>query len=470
MSVIDIWPAWIANRRLIPLFALLAAVILLTAGVAVAVYDEEIYRVEKLDETDVQAKILAGSVAAALIFDDRKAAGEYVDALKVNPEVEAAAVYGTSGGVFAGFVRPGARPLPVRARLRQAAYAHDRLTVTAPVEQNGTMAGAVYLRMIGEPLSRRLARYAGILLLGIMGAIVLTVLGTSQAALTRANVALASRARDLEEANHRLHDEMTERAKAEEQLRQSQKMEAIGQLSGGIAHDFNNLLMIIKGNLQLMERRIAQGRTDFGRYLQAASEGLNRAASLTQRILAFSRRQPLSPKPVDISALIVEMGDLLRNSVGESVAIEIQLGAKGWTLCDANQMENVILNLAINSRDAMPHGGRLTLETGDMAVGPAQAAAYEIAPGDYVRLTVTDTGTGMSEGVRGKAVDPFFTTKPPGQGTGLGLSMTFGYIRQSGGYFAIESEVGKGTTITILMPCTDQSEIPEKANGTDGRV
>jgi signal transduction histidine kinase len=264
-------------------------------------------------------------------------------------------------------------------------------------------------------------------------------------------------ARELADANAKLQDEMGQRAKAEEALRQSQKMEAIGQLSGGIAHDFNNLLTIIKGNLQLMHRRIAQGQTDVGRYIDAAMEGVNRAASLTQRILAFSRRQPLAPKPLNISDLLGNMQDLLRHSVGTQVKIEMRLDADWLALCDANQMENVILNLAINASDAMPEGGRLLIATTN------RSSLEHFAAADCVEIEVSDTGVGMTEEVRRRAVDPFFTTKPQGKGTGLGLSMTFGYVQQSGGQLEIDSEPGKGTTIRIQIPRYQQQTVSVSA-------
>ena len=188
------------------------------------------------------------------------------------------------------------------------------------------------------------------------------------------------------------------------------------------------------------------------RYIEPAMEGLARAASLTQRILAFSRRQPLSPQPVDLSQLVSEMGDLLKHSIGETITLQTRLAADWWIKCDANQMENVILNLAINARDAMPQGGSLSIETANIHIDAPARDADAVGRGDYVRLTIRDTGVGMPEDVRARAIDPFFTTKPPGQGTGLGLSMTFGYVRQSNGHLSIDSAPGKGTTVTILMP------------------
>jgi signal transduction histidine kinase len=225
-------------------------------------------------------------------------------------------------------------------------------------------------------------------------------------------------------------------------------MEAIGQLSGGIAHDFNNLITIIQGNLRFVKRRLAQGRTDVQAYLDGATDTLNRAAVLTQRILAFSRQQPLSPQSVDLNQLLEEMGDLLRHSLGDRVQIEWKLKADWHVFCDHQQMETVILNLAINARDAMSEGGTVTIETANVSLSLSDG----VPACEYVRLGIRDTGMGMSDEVRRKAVDPFFTTKPPGRGTGLGLSMTYGFVQQSGGHLQIESAPGKGTTVTILMP------------------
>jgi signal transduction histidine kinase len=229
-------------------------------------------------------------------------------------------------------------------------------------------------------------------------------------------------------------------------------MEAVGQLSGGIAHDFNNLIMIAQSNLRMLRRKTGPEAAPGAPYIASAHEALDRAASLTQRILAFSRRQPLSPKPVNLSDLVANMSELLRHSVGETIKIETSLTGRWWTLCDVNQMENVILNLANNARDAMPDGGRLLLETKDVSLKRAPPEVSEFVPGDYAALMVKDSGAGMNEEVRQRAFDPFFTTKPLGKGTGLGLSMTFGYVRQSNGYLVMESTPGKGTTVTIYMP------------------
>ncbi|HZH10383.1 MAG TPA: PAS domain-containing protein [Microvirga sp.] len=241
----------------------------------------------------------------------------------------------------------------------------------------------------------------------------------------------------------------------EEQLRQSQKMEAIGQLTGGIAHDFNNLLTGIIGSLDLMQNRMRQGNaTDAERFATAAITSANRAAALTHRLLAFSRRQPIDPKPVNANRMVASMEDLLRRTLGESISLEIVTAGGLWlTRCDANQLESALLNLAINARDAMPDGGKLTIETCNAHLDSAYAARQrEVRPGQYVCICVTDTGTGMPPDVLSRAFDPFYTTKPIGQGTGLGLSMVYGFARQSDGYAKIYSEVGQGTTIKLYLP------------------
>lgn len=245
---------------------------------------------------------------------------------------------------------------------------------------------------------------------------------------------------------------------SQDQLRQAQKMEAVGQLTGGIAHDFNNLLQGITGSLDIVQKRISQGQmSDLDRWISGAVTSANRAAALTHRLLAFSRRQPLDPKPVGANPLVGSMEDLLRRTLGENIELEMVLAGGLWpTLCDANQLESAILNLAINARDSMPDGGKLTIETCNTRLdGPYAKRASDILPGQYVCVAVTDTGTGMDADVVERAFDPFFTTKAIGQGTGLGLSMIYGFARQSGGYAKIYSEVGSGTTIKLYLPRHD---------------
>ncbi|WP_313344397.1 PAS domain-containing protein [Stenotrophomonas sp.] len=262
----------------------------------------------------------------------------------------------------------------------------------------------------------------------------------------------------LQELNERLEsrvlEEVAERSRVEDALRQSQKMEAVGQLTGGIAHDFNNMLTTVIGPLDLLETRLGDSDPRTKRYIQMALDGAQRAALLTQRLLAFSRRQPLQPVPVDANRLVAGMSDLLTHSLGGSVRLQTAL-ADGlwWTYADANQLENVILNLAVNSRDAMPGGGRLAVQTTNCQVDPRTADAHPGVPaGQYVLIAVADTGTGMTPDVMAKAFEPFFTTKQVGQGTGLGLSQVYGFVKQSSGHVKLHSEVGKGTTVNLYLP------------------
>jgi PAS domain S-box-containing protein len=241
----------------------------------------------------------------------------------------------------------------------------------------------------------------------------------------------------------------------EEQLRQAQKMEAVGQLTGGIAHDFNNLLTGVIGSLDLMKKRIAQGRiADVERYQAMAMTSAKRAAALTHRLLAFARRQPLDPRPVNVKRLVHAIEELLRRTIGEAIRLDIVAADGLWsTFCDPHQLESALLNLIINARDAMPDGGKLTIETMNCQIDAALAGELrDVTPGAYVCLRITDSGVGMSPTVRARAFDPFFTTRPLGQGTGLGLSMVYGFARQSEGHVHIDSRVGQGTTVKLYLP------------------
>lgn len=267
----------------------------------------------------------------------------------------------------------------------------------------------------------------------------------------------------------RVRERTDELLLAEEKLRQSQKMEAVGQLTGGLAHDFNNLLTAVTMGLDLLQQRIEAGRYDrLERYLEMARSGASRAASLTQRLLAFSRRQTLAPTAVDVNQLVDGMGDILRRTLGPSIQTHFQLASPLWrVLVDAPQLENALLNLCINARDAMPEGGQLIIETHNIELDAEAAASLELAPGPYVRLGVQDTGTGMSAEVMERVFEPFFTTKPIGQGTGLGLSMIYGFMRQSGGQVRMASRLGHGTTMQLLLPRLDGAEDAIAADGVE---
>lgn len=260
-------------------------------------------------------------------------------------------------------------------------------------------------------------------------------------------------ARSREELEMEVRERTDRLMEAEGQLRQAQKMEAVGQLTGGVAHDFNNMLAVILGAMNLLERRLARGDTDLGRYIEAAKDGANRAAALTQRLLAFSRRQPLQPKVIEPNRMVAGMSELMTRALGEQVKVETVLAAGLWRInADISQLENAILNLAVNGRDAMPNGGRLTVETANTFIAEDYAQEHSMAVGQYVMIAVTDTGTGMSGDTLTKAFDPFFTTKEVGKGSGLGLSQVFGFVRQSGGHVKIYSELGHGTTVKLYLP------------------
>ncbi len=257
----------------------------------------------------------------------------------------------------------------------------------------------------------------------------------------------------LTEANATLRAEIATREAAELQVRQMQKMEAVGQLTGGIAHDFNNMLAVIISAMNMVQRRLARGDADIGRFIEAATDAAGRAASLTARLLAFARQQPLAPQVVDANRLVTGMSDLLRRTLGETISVETVLAGGLWkTFADSSQIENAILNLAVNGRDAMPEGGSLTIETANAHLDDGYAAAHaEVEAGQYIMIAVTDTGSGMSSEVVARAFEPFFTTKPSGKGTGLGLSQVFGFVKQSGGHVKIYSEPGNGTTIKVYL-------------------
>ena len=279
-------------------------------------------------------------------------------------------------------------------------------------------------------------------------------------------------AQHQETLTRQVEERTAELMAAEETLRHAQKMEAVGQLTGGIAHDFNNMLQGIAGSLDMMRRRVEQGRTaEVGRYVDAARQAVDRAGALTQRLLAFARRQSLQAEPVNPDALIAGMEELVRRTVGPAITVELRRGCGSWAvLCDPNQLENVLLNLVINARDAMPSGGRLTIGTAHKALCAADVVGQEGAkPGDYVEILVADTGIGMDEATRARAFEPFFTTKPLGQGTGLGLSQLYGFVRQSDGVMRLDSTLGRGTTVRLCLPRQEHARGQETSSAPEAK-
>lgn len=336
--------------------------------------------------------------------------------------------------------RPGLEAAIAGAMARGGAYAHQYRVrrhdgVYYWVEANGR----VDLGPDGAPLS-----FPGVL-------IDIDERREIEAERDRATAALRELNETLEQ---RIAERTAELFDAEAQLRQAQKMEAVGQLTGGLAHDFNNLLAGISGSLELMSSRLRQGRSgEIGKYVVAAQDAVRRAAALTHRLLAFSRRQTLDPKPTEVNDLTAGMVELIGRTVGPSISIELVGQADLWlTLVDRSQLENALLNLCINARDAMPAGGRITIETANRRFDADEAQAHDLPEKDYIALCVTDTGTGMPPEIVARVFEPFFTTKGIGQGTGLGLSMIYGFVKQSEGHVRIDSAVGRGTTVTIYLP------------------
>jgi signal transduction histidine kinase/ActR/RegA family two-component response regulator len=446
-------PTLVPQRlRTAPAAIVAMVALLLLTGLAAIAQNEASYRRLQAQETRVQAEILAASVTAALDFGDAEAAQQAVETLRVNRQIRTVGVYDSDGTLVAGYGRDGAERPPRSEREPQPGLG-TALTSSVPVLTQGKRIGTVYLTLDPEPLSRRITRWAVIGLLVLMAALVVAVLGVGQAALRRVNRQLADRADALGRANAELQVQIEERAKAEDQLRQAQKMQALGQLTGGIAHDFNNLLTVIQGSADLLAK---PGVTEpkRKRFAEAIGQAASRAAALTGQLLAFARRQPLRPEVIDVNQLIGGMTDLLDRTLGERVTIRTLLDPRTCTVeADRAQLESALLNVAVNARDAMPDGGTLTLSSRPHRDpdGPQMIA-----------ISVADSGAGMDEETLGRAFEPFFTTKVTGKGTGLGLSQVYGFATQSGGDVRIESAPGSGTTVTLLLPCSDAA-LPEPA-------
>jgi signal transduction histidine kinase/ActR/RegA family two-component response regulator len=430
----------------LPVAVSLLVLLVLGAGLGVIFQYERTYRIQKLSETTVQAEILAASVTAALDFRDSGAAQEAVSALRVNQQINAAGVYDANGALFAGYERRlGTLP---RTLSQGPAEQGNLIEAVVPVLERGDRLGTVYLTTVREPVSRRVTRYSVIGLLVVMAALVVAVLGFATAALGRANRQLAERATALGEAYEQLKVEAAERANAEAQLRQAQKMQALGQLTGGIAHDFNNLLTVIQGSADVL-RRSGLSEEKRVRFADAIVQTAGRAAALTGQLLAFARRQPLQPETIDINERITAMTDLLDRTLGERIEVRTELADDLCAvIADPAQLESAVINIAVNARDAMPDGGVLTIRTEETSLPDSDHRA--------VALSLTDTGAGIEPEVLARVFEPFFTTKAVGRGTGLGLSQVYGFAAQSGGDVRLESEPGKGTTVAILLPCTDQ--------------
>jgi signal transduction histidine kinase/ActR/RegA family two-component response regulator len=419
------------GRRLAltPGAAIALAVALIALSLGLALYNERVARDESVRQARVQVEILAGSLAAPLAFDDRAAAQDYLDALRANPAIEAAGAYNEQGRLAASYRRAGAPPPAVNGDAAVASTA-GKLIVTAPAMQGTTRLGSVYLRLSTETVLRRALRYLGIGAVIVMASLLVATLGAAHGR--------------LRETHRRLLDQIQERERAEEALRQSQKMEAMGQLTGGVAHDFNNLLMVASSGLDLMDRTTDPVRRDHLK--QAIRQAIDRGASLTQQLLAFARRAPVRPEVIDLGASLRGMRVLLERALREDITVDLEIADDLWPVeVDPSQLEVAVLNTAINARDAMPGGGAIVVKA-------VNAPATPDHPVDRVQLCVIDTGAGVPADVIPRVFEPFFTTKSVGAGTGLGLSQVYGFASSSGGAVDFRSQVGVGSTVCIHLP------------------
>jgi signal transduction histidine kinase len=413
-------------------FLWIGAVVLVLASIGLAIREETLHRAVTLQQAEAQTDVLAGSVGAALSFNDTDAMRQYLGALMRNPEVAAAAIYGADGRRLTLLARRGA-DAPVTLDAAETLRTGERLVVARPVVEQGSALGYVYIETTPEGLSDFIARHTGLVILTLLALLLLSFITGS-----------ASR---LAVANARLNEEIEARGAAEEALRQSQKLEALGQLTGGIAHDFNNLLQAMHGAFELILGRAGEEKT-VRRWARNGLEAADRGASLTRQLLAFSRQQKLEMKPLVVAETVERMRDLLTRTLGPRVELIFDLDRdRVPVMSDATQLELAVMNLAVNARDAMPEGGRLTVRTRKIELDGDAV----LPPGRYLQLQVIDTGEGMPLHVVRRAFDPFFTTKAVGKGTGLGLAQVYGVARQAGGDARIASAPNGGTTVTLLF-------------------
>ncbi len=404
------------------------ALLLIAISVGLAWQRERAQIADQSREISVQARILGGSAAGALAFDDAVAIREYITALQRDQGVLAAGIYGADGRLVAGYSKDD-RPVPARVSPHPATIGGNQLTVVEPVEQGGLELGSVYLRSSVEPLTERLTRYAAIGIVVLMAALLIAVLGASNAA--------------AKAANRQLQEQIVARERAEQALRQAQKMEALGQLIGGVAHDFNNLLMAASSGLELMDR--AKEPDKRARLKEGVRDALDHGARLTQHLLAFARRTPLQTEIVQISTRIDKLAHLLDRALREDISVKFDIAENLWPIeVDLAQFDIAMLNVGLNARDAMPNGGQVCITAFNQPGG--------LDGKDAVQIVVEDEGEGMPAEAVEKAFEPFFTTKDVGQGTGLGLSQVYGFCHAAGGTVSIASVPGIGTRVAMLFP------------------
>lgn len=434
-----------------PLLAIVATAMLLLAGVTGAWLTERDFRDQKIDQARAHARVLAASVTAALAFQDLNDAERAVESLSANPDVVAIGVYTDEGALFAGDSSEG-RPLPPTfSQTPRAAYSAGYAHATVDVTEAQTRLGAVYVELSTGAGPARWMRYVGVFLLLVMASLMIALVATAQRELAR-------RADALAQSNAQLTKEISERQKAQSALAQAQKMEAIGHLTGGVAHDFNNLLMVISSGLRLLETRDDPKKRES--IVTSMRQAVDRGAGLTKQLLAFSRRQKLSPEVIIVQDRIENLRALLERSLREDIALKIDFDADPSPVkLDPSQFELAILNLTVNARDALPNGGIVSIRVHNQRT----------AAGNLAVVSVSDNGVGMPAEVAGRAFDPFFTTKEVGKGTGLGLSQVYGFVLQSGGRCELESTEGGGTTVTLVLPLTDEP-MPARVAKTEAKA
>ncbi len=436
---------WLSRHRpSAPLVAIGGAIMLFCAGLAVATLNEVAFRAQAVRESRVQAQMLAASVTAALAFEDPTAAQEYVESLHVNPQIESGGIYDASGRLVASYTRPGAQPAAQHAPPMLSRDDGRAIEVGVPVTLKAETIGSVFLKSSAEPIFRTANRYAAIGILGLMAALMVGALAAANAGQRRAYAAL--------------ENEVEQRERAEEALRQSQKMDAVGQLTGGVAHDFNNLLMVASSGLYLLDRTDDPQKREYLK--QGVRQAIERGATLTRQLLAFSRRAPLTSQVVDLRVQMENMRQLLDRSLREDIDVRMEVDEQLWPVeVDPGALEVAVVNIALNARDAMPTGGTITIR---LTNRPAMSDGE--LQGDMVELAVSDTGHGMAPELASRIFEPFFTTKEVGKGTGLGLAQVYGFARASHGGVRVKSQPAQGATVSLLFP---RSQSPVLATPND---
>lgn len=442
MSPLRLPRSWLRS----PAPVLLVAALLVAVGLAGVLAAEADFRAQKVEQARAHARVLASSVSAALAFEDAAEAAQAIAAMAAAPDIGAIAVYDGDGRQFA--VRDGPfDPAPASAvDAPSAAFADGHAAAAEPVLQSGARLGAVYVRVLPGAGAARWIRYLGVGLLLVMAILLLAIVAAAQRGQQLANAELQRRADALTRTNAQLSKEVAERQKAESALAHAQKMEAIGQLTGGVAHDFNNLLMVISSGLRLLETRADEKQR--ASIVTAMQQAVERGANVTRQLLAFSRRQRLSPQVALLQERLTNLRPLLERSLREDIALRFDFrGEDPAVKVDPGQFDLAVLNLAVNARDAMAKGGELIVR-----VEPVEQTGAAFAA-----VRVIDNGAGMSPEVQARAFDPFFSTKEVGKGTGLGLSQVYGFAMQSGGRCEIDSAPGAGTSVSLILPLTDEA-------------